>query len=70
MDLIEKFCCWKYIFFQMNAVYFQVPNVCECMWILTRIYGFFLLCTYHDAQYVLETKMTIFCEWRSVSHIS
>lgn len=29
MDLIEKFCCWKYIFIQMNAVCFKVPSVCD-----------------------------------------
>lgn len=58
MDLIEKFCCWKYIFVQMNAVYFKVPSVCECilMWMLIRIHKFFLLHIYVDARYVFEMK--------------
>lgn len=28
MDLIEKFCCWKYIFVQLNAGCLRVPTVC------------------------------------------
>lgn len=28
MDLIEKFCCWKYIFLQLHAGCLQVPTVC------------------------------------------
>lgn len=27
MDLIEKFCCWKYIFVQLDAGCLQVPTV-------------------------------------------
>lgn len=64
MDLIEKFCCWMYIFVQLNAGCLRVPTVCFCtkMWVLIAIHTTVLPSVYCGASCEFKMKsIAVFC---------
>lgn len=72
MDLIEKFCCWKYIFVQLNAGCLQVPTISvylnvDAYWGTHNFSSQCLLCCMIR---IWNQKYCFFCECRSISYWS
>lgn len=62
MDLIEKCCCWKYIFVQLNAGCLKVPHrvrvyKCGCLLGYTEFF-FSVFTVVHDVY--LKSKILLF----------